>query len=317
MRILVTGAAGFVGSHVCQKLIVEQKVSDLAIGALVHQLPTTQLNGLDYLVADVTDIDAVNSAIRGFRPDRILHLAAVASPRLATGMDAWKVNLNGTLNIASAALRYAPSSHLYYVSTGMVYGRTFAQRFPAREEDPINAVDDYSATKVASEVVLQHCHAQGLSLAILRPFNHSGPGQSSLYALPRFAQSIARIEAGLDEPILRVSGLESKRDFLHISDIVDAYWRALTIPQPPRGQIWNVCSGKAVRMREIVDLFRSEARVSIAVEENQSIPDQFPYMVGNSGRIESELSWQPQLGLDVLVRDVLEHERRKLISCGE
>ncbi|MGY5810813.1 NAD-dependent epimerase/dehydratase family protein [Rhizobium sp. LEGMi198b] len=312
MRILVTGAAGFVGSHMCQRLMVERKACDLAVGGLVQQLPTIALDGVDYFVADVADVEAVNSAVRKFAPDRILHLAAVASPRLATSTEAWRVNLNGTLNIASAVLRHAPSCRLYYVSTGMVYGRSFAQRLPVTEDVPINAMDDYSATKVASEVALQHFGQQGLSFAIIRPFNHSGPGQSPLYALPRFAQSITRIEAGLDDPILRVGSLDSERDFLHISDIVDAYWKALTMPGELCGQIWNVCSGNAVRMRELVSLFRSEARLSIAVEENPSIPDQFPYMVGNSARVESELSWQPKLDLDVLVRDVLEYERRRL-----
>lgn len=309
---MVTGAAGFVGTHMCQKLKAERNAAGIAVAGLVHQLPEMPVEGIDYIVADVTDINAVSAAIRNFAPDRILHLAAVASPRLASSFDAWNVNLNGTLNIANAVLHHAPSCSFFYVSTGMVYGRSFTQRSPVTEDNPINAVDDYSATKMASEIVLHHLRRRGLSFAVLRPFNHSGQGQSAIYALPRFAQSIARIEAGLEEPILRVGGLDSERDFLHISDVVEAYWRALTMPQAPSGQVWNVCSGKAIRMRDIVNLFKSEARVSIDVEENRSIPDQFPYMVGDFGRIESELSWQPTLGLDTLIRDVLEHERQKM-----
>lgn len=314
MRILVTGAAGFVGPY--------------AARALKELLPAAQIVGAsrswaalpdfdEMLALDICDAPAVRRVIASVQPTHVLHLAGIAAPgRAASDPElAWRVNVFGTLNIARALLAAAPDCILAHVGSGLVYGESARAGIPLDETALPIPLDDYGVTKMAADMAIGSLTRKGLRAVRLRPFNHSGPGQSEDYVVPAFAMQIARIEAGLADPVLRVGNLEAERDFLDVRDVAYAY--ALTLSRSetlPPGSIFNLASGRAQRISEILNTLLSFSGTAIRVEPDEArmrLTD-IPTMVGDATRARDSLGWSPSHAFDQTLRDVLDDNRRRV-----
>lgn len=236
-RILLTGAGGFVGGHLCPLLAATYPEAAVLTPAI-----------------DVRDGAAVAALVVAERPDVCVHLAGVSTVAAARDNEdfAWQVNLHGTLHVARAILRHVPDCHMLFVSSADAYGANPAG-VSIDETAPLAPRNVYAATKAAADLALGGMAVQGLRVVRLRPFNHTGPGQSAEFVVPAFARQIARIAAGLQAPVLNVGNLETWRDFVDVRNICVAYVaciarRDVLVP----GVIINLGSGHARKIGDVL-----------------------------------------------------------------
>jgi GDP-4-dehydro-6-deoxy-D-mannose reductase len=286
-RTLITGAHGFVGKHLLAEL------GDEAVP----------------LDADVTDADAVARALRGEEPAAVVHLAAhssVAASWVNEG-EVWLVNAVGTVNVLSAVASEAPKARVLVVSTGDVYGR--AEVFPTPEEAPLQLLSPYAAAKAAAELAVDHARrAHGIDVVVARSFSQIGPGQTEAFAVGSWAAQVARLELA-EGGVLQVGDLEVRRDFTDVRDVCRAY-KLLLDPKVP-AETYNVCSGVAVRLAEVVEVVRSLARCPIEVEHDpeRRRPADIPVQQGDAARLSRATGWKPELPLERTLSETLDYAR--------
>jgi GDP-4-dehydro-6-deoxy-D-mannose reductase len=310
MRILVTGAGGFVGTHVVTSLG--------CICGDTAEILLTGKNGSGKLEPlDVTDRDAVVTAMAELRPSHVIHLAGIAAPAKAAHAPeaAWRVHVDGTLNWARAILDRSPNTWLIYAGSGLVYGESARSGEPLDEDTLLAPMDDYAVTKAAADLALGAMAHKGLRCIRMRPFNHIGPGQTDSFVASAFAMQIARIETGLDEPILRVGNLQAERDFLDVRDVADAY--ALTIIRSNTiapGTIMNLASGTPRCIADLLNALLSMSRAEIKIEQDPARmrPVDLPRIVGNADRARRKLNWSPRRPFDETLADILADCRQRV-----
>lgn len=308
--ILVTGAGGFVGRHL--------------MPALAAAFPAARLvgagqNGGSDISLDITDLTAVKTAFEHFQPDFCVHLAAIAAIGAAKGDPerTWHVNFFGALNVGRAILDVAPSCRMLFVSSSEVFGASFKPGIALDETAPLAPMNIYAASKGAAEMGLTALAAEGLALVRMRPFNHTGPGQSEAFVVPSFAGQIARIEAGLAPPEMVVGTLETERDFMDVRDVCRAYVACIReFDSLQNNQIINIASGRAIKVQKILDLLLAQSKTAIAVRQDPARLRQAEIMraAGIADVAARSLKWQPLITLDETLVWVLQECRRQVAS---
>lgn len=296
-RILVTGGDGFVGRHLC--------------AALRAAFPNAALLTDTF---DVCDAHAVATAIEATGPEACVHLAAISTVAAAREDEdrAWRVNLHGTLHLAHAILRFAPACQLVFASTADAYGGSGGA---ITEDIPLAPRNVYAATKAAADLALGAMAGEGLRVIRLRPFNHTGPGQSEDFVVPAFARQIARIAAGMQAPVLEVGNLESWRDFLDVRDVCAAYVAAIAQREAlPAGVIVNIGSGEARRIGDVLAELMTLAGLTAEVRAASA-----RVRAGDGGRARADakraqmlLGWRPTVPWSATLRAVLEDWRSRV-----
>ena len=311
----MTGSDGFVGPHV-------ENALRLVNGAGIEIIATSKLGGahpvfgkMDAL--DVTDAAAIQSSIAHTEPTHVIHLAAVAAVDAASTDPGktWAIHVGGTHNLAQAILEHAPGCWLLNVGSGLIYGETARSGRPLNENALPAPVDYYGVTKAAADLALEALVRRGLRVVRLRPFNHIGAGQTEGFAIPAFAMQIARIEAGLTEPVLRVGNLDAKRDFLDVRDVARAY--ALTVLHTDdlrSGLILNIASGVPRRIGDMLQTLLARSRVAITVEQDPARmrASDLPLIVGDATRARELLGWSPEYSVEDTLGTVLDDCRSRV-----
>lgn len=313
-RILLTGGTGFVGGWLAPALVAAWPDAErLLLRRPGEQVSQTGWSNAD---AEIVDAAAIDSIVARFRPDLVLHLAAQASvgAGLKDAEATWRINFCGSLELATACARHAPETTFFFVSSSEVYGWSFRDG-PASEETPLRPVSSYAHAKAAAEAMLADVLAPQSRLVIVRPFNHTGPGQApGNFVLSSFAAQIAAIEAGRQEPELHVGNLDAERDFLHVSDVCAAYVGLLAAaPSLPRGGVYNVASGARYRIGDLVEKFRALARVPFEarVDADRLRPSDIPLAIGSAEKLNAATGWRPAIAIDEILRSLLDHWRRQ------
>ena len=300
-RILVTGAGGFVGRHLLPALVAAHPGAELLTAAF-----------------DITDPHAVDTALDA-RPDAVVHLAAVAAPMDARRDPdaAWRTNLHGTLLLARAVLARAPAATFLFAGTADAYGTSFRGGQPVDETAPLAPQNTYGATKAAADLALGALAHEGLRAVRMRPFNHTGPGQSDAFVVPAFARQVARIEAGLQAPVMDVGDLAPERDFLDVRDVCAAYARALDAGLPP-GTILNLASGASRRIGGVLDALLALAGVTADIRTDQARlrPSDIPRAAGDAAAARRLLGWAPAVAWERTLADVLDDWRARVAHEG-
>ena len=280
-RVLVTGPSGFVGTHLRAEL-------DDAF------LPYDE---------DVLDADALAAAVRGV--DAVVHLAGESSVAASwrDAFRAWRVNVDGTVNVLEAVRAERPEARVLLASTCEVYGN--AGRIPTPEDEPVRPVSPYAASKAAAELA---CAVSGLDVVVARAANHEGPGRDERFAVGSWTRQLARLEAEGGGTLL-VGDLSAERDILDVRDVSRAY-RLLLDPSVPAGT-YNVASGKTVRMARVVELLAGLARVPVEVERDESRvrPAEIPRLAGDPARLRAATGWRPEIPLERTLADTLDAAR--------
>jgi GDP-4-dehydro-6-deoxy-D-mannose reductase len=305
-RTLVTGAEGFVGSWLVPEL--ERRGHDVCCVRL--PAPAEPRWGKAWRAVDLTDAGAVAALVAEVAPARVVHLAAVAFPPDAARdpLSALRANYGAVDGLCRALARHAPRARLLYVSTGEVYGGAPLGAPPFAESAPLEPCNPYAATKAAAERrVAIACERDALDALCVRPFNHTGPRRPERYAESSFAAQIARIERGERAPVLRVGALDAVRDWSDVRDVVAAY--ALLLERGESGAVYNVSSGRARSVRELVDALCALARRDVCVEIDPARVRETPAarraLVGDPRRIEA-LGWRRAHAFEDTLRDLLD-----------
>jgi GDP-4-dehydro-6-deoxy-D-mannose reductase len=303
-RLLLTGAAGFVGAHMAP--------------ALRRAFPDASLHEA---AADVTDADALAAEVAAVRPDACVHLAAIAAvPQAEQDPDAaWRVNLGGTLHLARAIQRHAPECVLLFASSADVYGRSLAAGLAVDETALLAPSNVYAASKAAADLALGAMAGRGLRVVRVRAFNHTGPGQSEAFVVPAFARQAAAIAWGGAAPVLRVGNLDAERDFLDVRDVCAAYVACLRHAEAVLDDgILNIASGAPRRLRDVMAELLALAGIAPAIEQDPARmrPSDIPRSCGDATRARRRLCWNPVVPWDQTLRDVLDYWRGRVTAAG-
>lgn len=280
-QVLVTGAQGFVGRHLLAQL------GDRARPVEV----------------DVTDAKAVAREVAA-APRAVVHLAALSSVGSSweDAGETWRVNVVGTVNVLEAARTQAPECRVLVASTGDVYGR--AQRVPSSEDDPLQPLSPYAASKAAAEVACEQARRVGVDVVVSRGFQQEGPGRDERFAVGSWAAQIARAEEAGGGTV-RVGDLSAKRDIVDVRDVCRAY-ELLLDPSVAAGT-YNVAGGRAVEMREVLELLVGLAEAPIEVEPDPARirPADLPVVCGDASRLRDATGWEPMIPLEQTLADTL------------
>jgi GDP-4-dehydro-6-deoxy-D-mannose reductase len=297
VRILVTGARGFVGGHLVPLLIDR----GWEVTATDRDL-------------DVTDRSAVEAKLNDVMPQAIVHLAAQSSVAASLEDPALtlRVNYLGALSVLRGAQHCSSQPRVLLVGSADQYGTTDLGSEPFTEESPLRPTSPYARSKAEADQLGATFADVGLQIVRIRSFNHSGPGQPDSFVLSSFARQIAEIEAGQREPVLRVGNLESVRDFLDVGDVAEAYLRLLDPQVEPTA--YNVCSGVGVQLSVLLEalLERASIRPRIECDPERFRPTDFS--VGDASRLRAATRWEPVVPIEQTLDRLLNYWRQEVTA---
>ena len=314
--ILVTGAAGFVGSHLLT-LLDRTNPADTSLVAWRRPTatrgpaprPTPDDDRVTWREVNLLDPTAVTRAIAKTRPTQVYHCAGVANVggSWSNNYATLRTNVLGTEHLLTALRDHSAHARVLLPGSALVY-RPSASAID--ETAPLGPVSPYGLSKLAQEMLGVAATTQdGTTVLVPRSFTHVGPGQALSYAASSFAQQIARIEAGRAEPVLSVGNLEARRDLTDVRDTVRAYQLLMTRGTPATP--YNVCSGTAHQIQEVLDGLLANAAVDVVVRQDPSRtrPHDNPLLLGNRSKITRELGWSPEIPLSRTLTDLLDYWR--------
>jgi GDP-4-dehydro-6-deoxy-D-mannose reductase len=313
-KAFLTGATGFVGSYLSQTLKSE---GHAVYGTCYPERPEDcdRKVGDKIYYQDIRDAEGMSSLVEKIRPDWIFHLAAVSSVRRSWDKrdETFSTNLAGTHHLFEAIRQYSPQARVLYVSSSDVYGVLTPVEKALSEDDATEPVNPYAYTKISGELLARfYSRIEGLDIVCARPFPHTGPGQSADFVCPDWALQIAQIEQGNREPVLTVGNTEVKRDFLDVRDVVDAY--VCLMEKAHRGEVYNICSGRAIALKDVLDILLSftSSSIEVCVDPQKLRKTDIPLLVGDNRKIQNETTWTPKIPLEQTLRDLLEFSRASL-----
>ncbi len=320
-RILITGITGPVGSFLADYLLT---LPDIELHAFKRwrsdTRPIQQLFGrVTFHEGDIEDPYSVASAVRAAAPDIIYHLAAQSYPSAswAAPTATIRANVEGTINLLEAARAHAPHARIHIAGSAAEYGVVAPEHVPIREEHPLRPTSPYGVSKVTQELLgLQYHDSYGLHVIVTRSFIHVGPRQGDRCSIQTFCRQMALIEAEQQSPHMLVGNLEPHRDFTHVTDVARALWLLIQHGQP--GTTYNLCSGAAIRIGDIVDLVIARAHIPTEVRQDPSRirPVDEPILIGDNTQLRRDTGWSPQIGIEQIVDQLLAYWRER-VAAGD
>ena len=290
MKALITGAHGFVGPYLTAHL---EACGDEVVG-VDRDMP-------------IEDADAVRSRFRDELPDVVYHLAALShvGDSWSAPADVVRINVEGTLHVLLAAIE-SGVERVVLIGSAEQYGHVKPDQLPVTEDQPPLPVSPYGASKVAAEALASYAfRGRDLPVVMVRAFNHLGPGQGDRLVAGAIAAQVARNEVSGERRVL-AGDLSPRRDFTDVRDVVRAY-RALAVDGVP-GEVYNVCSGRAVEVSELADqLIRLSGRdMEVVLDPERLRPVDVPVLLGSNDKIRAATGWSPELTLEQTLSDILD-----------
>jgi GDP-4-dehydro-6-deoxy-D-mannose reductase len=315
LRVLVTGIAGFAGSHLAEYLVREHAIElhgiihrhEHRIQHLAHRLHLHR--------GDMRNALWVSETIQQIQPDVTLHLAAWSDVG-GSWQQPWttyELNIQCQLHLLEALRRWSPHCRTLVVTSNEVYGLVQAADLPISEATPFRPNNPYGVSKIAQDMMaLQYWHSHRLPTIRARSFNHIGPNQADDFVASAFARQIAEIEAGLREPKVAVGNLEAERDFTDVRDVVRAYW--LLVERGEAGDVYNIGSGQHRPVRLLLDMLLDLATtpVTVVIDPMRLRPSDVPISACNNHHLVAATGWQPQIDLRTSLTDLLNYWRKRL-----
>lgn len=291
--ILVTGARGFAGSHLVEELT--------GAGA--------EVIAWDRVDVDLLDPAALRPALEKVHPSAICHCAGAPHVAQSWGDTAavFETNVMATSHLLDAVHDLLPGCRVLNIGSSTVYREA---PDPLTEQHAVGPASPYAVSKLAQEMLALRLHRdEGLDVVQTRSFNHTGPRQQPAFAAPSFARQVAMIEAGLGEPVLRVGNLSAQRDLSDVRDVARAY--RLILERGRSGATYNVCSGSAHAIQDIVDGLCARASVTVRIDVDPTLyrPNDTPLVVGSHAALTADTGWEPAVSFDRMLDDLLAYWR--------
>lgn len=312
MKALIIGGGGFVGPY-----LVRHLVNDLGYEVTVTK---TEKENLVSDIAQVVNLDILNKeqiseVLNAQRPDYIFHLAAQSSVAYS-----WKnpsltidVNVKGCVNVLDAIRELDFKPRTLLIGSGEEYGHIREGECPITEENNSRPGNIYAATKACQNMLGKiYADAYGMDVMMVRAFNHIGPNQTPMFVVADFCKQVAEIEKGIKEPVMYVGNLTAKRDFTDVRDVVKAY--ALLVKEGKRGETYNVGTGHALAIQEILDtiISMSDKSIEVKIDPDRLRPVDVPIIEPDIRKINECTGWKPQILLSQTLKETLEYWRGQL-----
>ena len=301
MRALITGSAGFIGTHL--KAEFENNGYDVVCCDLKASDDTVSM--------DITDPERVKTVLEENKPDIIINMAGQANVGLSWKKPQLTVQLNtiGLINILEAVRAVNPKTRVLAVGSSDEYGSLEERGVNVTEDIPVRPITPYAISKQAQEQFAQlYVRAYGMDICMIRLFNLGGPNQGLGYMISDFASGIAQVEAGKKE-YLSVGNLSSARDFTHVKDACRAV--RLIAEKGRAGEVYNICSGTTHTAQEVLDLLVGMAAVPVEVRQDPARmrPSDTPVVCGNHDKLTAHTGWQPEYQIEAILTDSLAYFR--------
>lgn len=309
MKALIIGGAGFVGSYLIDHLRDECKWS-ISVTKMQHE--NVNIKGIDIFDLNILVKDDISKLLKDIEPDYIFHLAAQSSVALS-----WKnpgltidVNIKGAVNLLDAVRELDYRPRILLIGSGEEYGHINSDETPIREINATRPGNIYAATKVAQNLIGKiYSDAYQMDIVMVRAFNHIGPNQAPIFVVADFCKQVVEIEKGLKAPVIKVGNLSAMRDFTDVRDVVKAY--ALLMKKGKAGETYNVGSGKAVTINEILRMIlsMSDVQISVEVDESKLRPVDVPIIEADVSKITNTIGWSKKIKLEETIADTLNYWR--------
>jgi GDP-4-dehydro-6-deoxy-D-mannose reductase len=316
MRVLVTGITGFAGSHLVDYILTLPGVEVCGIHRWRSRTENVEhfLSKVRMIECDLRDASSVRDVLEEVKPERIFHLAAQSFvPTSWTApTESLTTNILGQLNIFEAVKKVHLKPRIQIACSSEEYGLVHEDELPIRETNPLRPLSPYAVSKVGQDFLgYQYFMSYQMPIVRTRGFNHEGPRRGPVFVCSDFAKQIADIEKGRRAPVIRVGNLDARRDFTDVRDVVRAYWLALDKGEP--GEVYNICSGKAWVIRDMLDHLLSLTKVKVKVEQDAARmrPSDVPVLLGDAGRFQKATGWKPEIPFEQTLRDLLEYWRQR------
>lgn len=312
MKAMIIGGAGFVGAYLIRHLRDE-----LQWETVVTKMPHEEIteSGVCVVNLNILESESVSKLLKQEEPDYIFHLAAQSSVAVS-----WKnpgltidVNVKGAVNVLDAVREMKKSPRVLLIGSGEEYGHIREGESPITEENALRPGNIYAATKTCQNMLGSiYAEAYHLDIMMVRAFNHIGPNQMPIFVVADFCKQVAEIEAGKEDPVLRVGNLSAKRDFTDVRDVVRAY--GLLIQKGKAGETYNVGSGNAVAIQQILDMIveKSTCEIAVEVDPQKLRPVDVPIIEANTEKIFSQTGWKPEISLEQTIKETLDYWRNEV-----
>ncbi len=306
MRIFVTGATGFVGSHLVSNLLAEGHDVWTLYHAATSQNDSVAHERLHPIAGDLLDLAGLTDTLAEAAPDVIYHLAGQAYPGKSWHNVARTIAINtgGTANLLEAAVAFG-KPRTVVVTSAEIYGQIRPNQLPITHRSIPKPRHPYGVSKhAAGQLVRVFADRYELPVVEARPFNHIGPNQALGFVVTDFASQVAKIKLGLCAPKMLVGNLSAERDFTDVRDVVRAY--QLLAEMGEAGEAYIICSGHAVSISTILNILLEINQVNVEVEYDPARmrPSDIPVLFGSYEKIQREVGWEPTIHLRQTLRDV-------------
>lgn len=312
MKSLIIGGAGFVGAYLIQHLR-----DDLGQEVIVTKMPHEKIeeDGIRIVDLNILEKESVVKLLQEVMPDYIYHLAAQSSVSVS-----WKnpqltidVNIKGSVNVLEALREINEKPRVLLIGSGEEYGHVQPDEMPIREDNALRPGNIYAATKACQNLLGKiYADAYGIQVMMVRAFNHIGPNQAPLFVVADFCKQVAEIEAGKREATLKVGNLSAKRDFTDVRDVVRLY--GMLMEKGKAGEIYNVGSGHAIEITDILQMILSKSKTEIKIEKDESKfrPVDVPIIEANVDKVYKATGWEPQIELEQTIQETLDFWRKSI-----
>lgn len=321
MKTLITGIAGFTGIHLAEYLLSPDRHNDnidlygIDIVRELGEDAQRVLEKAEVLTCDILDKEETKNTLEEIKPDRIFHLAGLTfDPDSHQSPEKfYSINVFGTINLLEAVKQLGINPLIHIACSSAEYGLILEKENPVMETNHFRPISPYGISKLAQDMVgYQYYKNHGLRVVRTRAFNITGPGEKGNFVCSNFARQIALIEKGKQEATIYVGNLDSKRDFVDIRDVVQAYW--LAVDKGISGEVYNLCSGKAYSIGEMLNILLQMTKENIVVKQDaeRMRPSDIPLQVGSFQKFHKQTGWEPIISLQETLKDLLNYWRRKV-----
>lgn len=311
MKAMVIGAAGFVGNY-----LIDAIHKDLFCDVWATKLPNHHFVRSDVEIVDLNVLDAgkMSNIIHQVKPDYVFYLAAQSSIARSwqNPTKTVEINVRGGLNLLDALRKMDPPPRVLIIGSGEEYGLVSPNDVPIREDVPLNPQNIYAATKACQNMIATvYQRAYSLPIMLIRAFNHIGPGQADTFVVSDFCHQIAKIESGIQEPVIKVGNLSARRDFTDVRDVVRAYTALAQFGSP--GETYNVGHGHAISIQNVLDtvIEQSEVPINVFVDKKKLRPIDAPIIEPDISKLYSATGWKPEIPLQDSIKEMLEYWRNE------